>query len=96
MEVRIGRSAQQPIQFVQLAALALPSHPLRLHVAPDAATVEQEEAVTGRTLAVKSVQSRNASPAIASNAASPAVFSVGASVQSESNAKYSSPSGEAR
>ncbi len=58
-EVRIGRSAQQPIQLVELPPLAFPSHPLPLHGAPDAAAVEQEETVTCGTLAVKPVQSCN-------------------------------------
>ena len=44
LKVRIGRSSQEAIQFVKLPAFAFPSHPLRLHLAPDPAAVEQQEA----------------------------------------------------
>ena len=59
-EGRIGRAAQQLVQFLELAALAFPSHPAFLPVAPDAATMQQQEAVACRARAVKMVQPRDA------------------------------------
>jgi len=44
-----GRAAQQLVQFLELAALAFPSHPAFLPVAPDATTMQQQEAVACRT-----------------------------------------------
>ena len=40
----VGRAAQEAIELVQLAALALPAHPARLALAPEASAVEQMEA----------------------------------------------------
>ena len=65
-------------------------------LAPDPPPMEQHEAVARGGGAVQTIQARDAFAAMSSSAASPAVCSAGASVQSESNAKCSSPSGEAR
>src|SRR5262245_11815478 len=40
----VGRAAQQAIELVQLAALALPAHPAPLAVAPETPAVEEIEA----------------------------------------------------
>ena len=50
----------RPIQLVQLAALALPSHPAALRLAPYSATMQKEETLARRARAVNSVQSRDA------------------------------------
>ena len=42
-ESRVGRAAQKPIEFVELAALALPPDPPRFAFVPDAAAVQKEE-----------------------------------------------------
>ena len=47
-EAGVGGAAQQPVELVELAALALPSHPLLLRLAPDPSPVQQEEAVARR------------------------------------------------
>ena len=55
-ECRVGRAAQQAIELVQLAALALPSHPASLRLVPDATPVQQEETIGtfgGRMAAVE-------------------------------------------
>jgi len=59
-EGRIGRAAQQLVQFLELAALAFPPHPPFLPVAPDSATMQQQEAVACGAGAVKTVQPRDA------------------------------------
>ena len=43
-EGRIGRAAEQPVQLMQLAALAFPSDPPRLPWIPDPPAMQQEEA----------------------------------------------------
>ena len=43
-ERRVGRAAEQAIELVQLAALALPAHPATLALAPETPAVEQIEA----------------------------------------------------
>src|SRR3982074_434428 len=58
-EGRIGPAAQQLVQFLELAALALPPHPPFLPVAPDSATMQQKEAVAGGALAVNTVHTRD-------------------------------------
>ena len=52
-EAGVGRAAQQPVQFVQLAALAFPADPPRLAGVPDPLAVQQQEAVAAgrRTVA---------------------------------------------
>ena len=40
----VGRGAQQPVQFVQLAALALPADPPRFAFVPDATAMQQQKA----------------------------------------------------
>ena len=42
-EARVARAAQQPVEFVKLAALALPPHPLALEGVPLAAAVQKKE-----------------------------------------------------
>src|ERR1700684_4511748 len=51
----VGRTAQPTVKFVQLAALAFPSHPFSLRRIPDSSTMEQEKsprAVRRRTVAL--------------------------------------------
>ena len=59
-EGRVGRAAQQLVQFLELAALAFPSHPPFLPVAPDPATMQQQEAIACSARAVKTVQALDA------------------------------------
>ena len=51
---RVGRTAQQPIQLMQFATLAFPSHPLPFALVPDPPPMEQEEPFTihGRSIAL--------------------------------------------
>ena len=44
-EGRVGRAAQEPVQLVQLAALALPADPPSFAFVPDSPAMEQQEAV---------------------------------------------------
>ena len=44
-EARVGGAAQQPVELLDLAALALPSHPQAFALVPLAEPMEQEEAV---------------------------------------------------
>ncbi len=53
---RVGGAAQQPVEFVQLAALALPADPLSFPGGPDAAAVEEQEARAAGSGAVAAVQ----------------------------------------
>src|SRR6185436_16449187 len=48
------------IQFLKLAALALPPDPALLVLAPDTSAMEQQEPVTGSRRPVSPVQARNA------------------------------------
>ncbi len=48
----IGGAAQQPIEFVQLAALALPAHPASLAGVPGAPAVQQQKADAARRRAI--------------------------------------------
>ena len=43
---RVDRTAQQPIQLMQLPTLAFPSHPLPLTLVPNSPPMEQEEPFT--------------------------------------------------
>ena len=52
----IVRSAQQPVELMQLAALALPSHPFAFARIEPAMTVQQEEAVARRAGTVAPIQ----------------------------------------
>ncbi|MCY1219812.1 hypothetical protein D9M72_318020 [compost metagenome] len=45
----VAGAAQQPVQLMQLAALALPSHPLALHGVEHAPAVKQQKAIASRT-----------------------------------------------
>ena len=55
-ETGVGRAAQQPVQFVQLAALAFPADPPRFACVPDPPAVEQQEAVAARRRAIAPVE----------------------------------------
>ena len=55
-ESGVGRAAQQPVQLVQLAALALPADPAPFAFVPDAPAMEQQEAVAARRRAVALVE----------------------------------------
>ena len=56
----VGRAAQQPIQFVQLAALALPADPPRFAFVPDAPAVQKQEARSAWRRAVAQIETRDA------------------------------------
>ena len=58
-EADIRRAAQQPIQFVQLSALALPSHPHAFSRVPDALAMEQQKSRAGRPRLVTLIQTRH-------------------------------------
>src|SRR3990172_7639498 len=45
-ESGVGRAAQEPIQLVQLAALALPAEPMPFTVVPDPPPMEKQKAWT--------------------------------------------------
>ena len=53
-EGRVGGTAQQPVEFMQLAAFALPSHPFIFAGVEDAAPMQQQETASagGRSVAV--------------------------------------------
>ena len=55
-EGRVGRSAQEPVELVQLASLALPSHPFVLARIEDAVSMQEKEAVASWGGAVAAVQ----------------------------------------
>ena len=59
-EGRFARSAQQPVQFVELATLALPSHPPSLRRVPQAMAVEQEKAVAAGDRRVACIETGDA------------------------------------
>ena len=59
-EGRVGRAAKQPVQLMELAALALPADPLSLPRVPDPAPMEQEEALPFRARVMAAVQLRDA------------------------------------
>ena len=52
----VGRAAQQPVQFVQLAALALPADPSPFACVPDAPAMKQQKARAARRRAVAPVE----------------------------------------
>ena len=56
----VGRAAQQPVQFVQLAALALPADPPRFAFVPDATAMQQQKAVAARRRAIAPIETRDA------------------------------------
>jgi len=59
-ERRVQRAAQQAVQFVQFAALPLPSHPLILPGAPHPPPMQQQKTVARGSRAMESIQSRDA------------------------------------
>ena len=59
-ESGVGRGAKQPIQFVELAALALPSDPPRFTLIPDAPPVQKEEARSAWRRAIAQIETRDA------------------------------------
>ena len=59
-ESGVGRGAQQAIQFVELAALALPSDPPRFTFIPDAPPVQKEETRSARRRAIAQIETRDA------------------------------------
>ena len=59
-ESGVGRGAQQAIQFVELATLALPSDPPRFTFIPDAAPVQKEETRSARRRAIAQIETRDA------------------------------------
>ena len=59
-ESGVGRAAQQAIQFVELAALALPSDPPRFTLIPDATPVQKEKTRSSRRRAIARIQTRDA------------------------------------
>ena len=56
----ILRTAQQSVQFVELATLALPPNPTLLAFIPDPAAVQQQKSVAARRHAIALVQECNA------------------------------------
>ena len=56
----ILRTAQQSVQFVELATLALPPNPALLAFIPDPASVQQQKAVAARRRAIAPIQACNA------------------------------------
>ena len=54
---RVRRAAQQPIELMQLAALALPPEPAPLGVVPLPTTVEQQKSIAARRGTIATVQS---------------------------------------
>ena len=59
-EGRVGRAAQQPIQLVQLAALALPADPAPFAFVPDPPTMEQQEAGAAGRRAIAPIEAGDA------------------------------------
>ena len=59
-ETGVGRTTQQPVEFVQLAALAFPADPSRFAGVPEPPAVEQKEAVATRRRAVALIEPGNA------------------------------------
>ena len=59
-ERRVGRAAQQPVQLVQLAALALPADPPSFAFVPDPPAMQQQEAVAAGRRAVAPIEPRDA------------------------------------
>jgi hypothetical protein len=55
-ERRVGRSTQQSVEFVQLAALALPPDPSRLAGIPESLAMQQQETVTARCRAIAPIK----------------------------------------
>ena len=89
--------AQQSVQFVELAALALPANPAPFAFVPNPSAMQQEEARARRRRAVTSIE---AFYAVAGDRRPvprrPRARSASASIQSDSSAKCRSPSGLAR
>ena len=60
IEGGVGAAAQQLVQFLQLAALALPPHPAALRRIPATRTVQPQKSVTGAATTVAGVQGGDA------------------------------------
>ncbi|MNO61713.1 hypothetical protein D3C76_523680 [compost metagenome] len=60
-ETGVGRAAQQAVQFMQLAALALPAHPALLAGIEQAAPMQQEEARAAGAVAMPLVEAGDGS-----------------------------------
>ncbi len=60
-EARVGGAAQQAVQLVQLAALALPADPLAFALVPEPAPVQQQEAIAVGGRRVPLIQPRDSS-----------------------------------
>ncbi len=59
-ERRVRSAAEKPVQLLELAALALPTHPLSLALVPDAASVEKKESPSApRDCTMAGVQPRD-------------------------------------
>ena len=56
----VGRGAQQSIQLVQLAALALPADPPPFAFVPDATAMQQQEARAARRRTIAQIETRDA------------------------------------
>ena len=56
----VGRGAQQPVQFVQLAALALPADPPRFAFVPDATAMQKQKARAARRRTMAQIETRDA------------------------------------
>ena len=58
-EARVRRSAQQEIEFVELAAFALPTHPTPLGLVPKALAMQEQETIVAVDAAMQPVQPRD-------------------------------------
>ena len=96
-EICLRGTAQQSVQFMQLAALAFPSHPFLFAFVPDALAMKQEEtrpAVSGRTM--RFIEAGDAAGGRREQFIISGRVSVAASTQSVSSANRKSPSMFAR
>ena len=60
-EARVGRAAEQSIQFVKFSALAFPPHPHSLRCIPGSPAMEQEKSLPIRGSSMVLIQARNRS-----------------------------------
>ena len=92
-ETGIGGATQQAVQFMKLAALALPADPARFTRVPDAPAMKQQKARATRRRAVACIQALDTCRCRHRRGLGRRACSAAASVQSESSAKCRSPSG---